>query len=87
MQLVVVIAVRNAVSAATTTFTAISMIRFFIRYPSLVTCVYRVVVITASGSAGVDHKRRSLSRHSEATAIHPAVLRQLNARTIDISGG
>ena len=31
MQLVVVIAVKNAVSAATTTFTAISMIRFFIR--------------------------------------------------------
>ena len=31
MQLVVVMAVRNAVSAATTTFTAISMIRFFIR--------------------------------------------------------
>ena len=30
MQLVVVIAVRNAVSAATTTFTAISMKRFFI---------------------------------------------------------
>ena len=32
MQLVVVMAVRNAVSAATTTFTAISMIRFFMRY-------------------------------------------------------
>ena len=30
MQLVVLIAVRNAVSAATTTFTAISTIRFFI---------------------------------------------------------
>ena len=30
MQLVVVIAVKNAVSAATTTFTAISIIRFFI---------------------------------------------------------
>ena len=30
MQLVVVMAVRKAVSAATTTFTAISMIRFFI---------------------------------------------------------
>ena len=30
MQLVVVMAVRNAVSAATTTFTAISIIRFFI---------------------------------------------------------
>ena len=30
MQLVVVMAVRNAVSAATTTFTAISTIRFFI---------------------------------------------------------
>ena len=30
MQLVVVIAVRKAVSAATTTFTAISMNRFFI---------------------------------------------------------
>ena len=33
MQLVVVMAVRKAVSAATTTFTAISMMRFFI-YPS-----------------------------------------------------
>ena len=32
MQLVVVMAVRNAVSAATTTFTAISMILFFIRF-------------------------------------------------------
>ena len=32
MQLVVVMAVRKAVSAATTTFTAISMILFFIRY-------------------------------------------------------
>ena len=31
MQLVVVMAVRNAVSAATTTFTAISIILFFIR--------------------------------------------------------
>ena len=30
MQLVVVMAVKNAVSAATTTFTAISTIRFFI---------------------------------------------------------
>ena len=30
MQLVVAMAVRNAVSAATTTFTAISIIRFFI---------------------------------------------------------
>jgi hypothetical protein len=30
MQLVVVMAVKNAVSAATTTFTAISIIRFFI---------------------------------------------------------
>ena len=30
IQLVVVIAVRNAVSAATTTFTATSIIRFFI---------------------------------------------------------
>ena len=29
MQLVVVMVVRNAVSAATTTFTAISIIRFF----------------------------------------------------------
>ena len=32
MQLVVVIAVRKAVSAATITFTAISMMRFFIRF-------------------------------------------------------
>jgi hypothetical protein len=33
MQLVVVMAVRKAVSAATTTFTAISMKRFFITLP------------------------------------------------------
>ena len=33
MQLVVVMAVRKAVSAATTTFTAISIIRFFITLP------------------------------------------------------
>ena len=32
MQLVVVMAVRKAVSAATTTFTATSMILFFIRF-------------------------------------------------------
>ena len=32
MQLVVVMAVRKAVSAATTTFTAISKILFFIRF-------------------------------------------------------
>ena len=32
MQLVVVMAVRKAVSAATTTFTAISMMRFFMRH-------------------------------------------------------
>ena len=32
MQLVVVMAVRKAVSAATITFTAISIMRFFIRY-------------------------------------------------------
>ena len=38
MQLVVVMAVRKAVSAATTTFTAISIIRFFMTlYSSLFT--------------------------------------------------
>ena len=42
MQLVVVMAVRKAVSAATTTFTAISMILFFIRISIYVCLTYGV---------------------------------------------
>ncbi len=38
MQLVVVMAVRKAVSAATTTFTATSMIFFFIRFSIFYVC-------------------------------------------------
>jgi hypothetical protein len=48
MQLVVVMAVRKAVSAATTTFTAISTILFFIifNYPlSIINCALRLVLI------------------------------------------
>ena len=49
----------------------------------LVTRVNRIVVITASGSAGVDHQRRGLSRHSEATSVYTVRFRQFDARTID----
>ena len=66
MQLVVVIAVRKAVSAATTTFTAISITLFFIRiHYSLFTFHYSLaqrLVLIQSGSTvttfttGVDHQ-------------------------------
>ena len=46
MQLVVVMAVRKAVSVATTTFTAISMIRFFIAH--LLILIQSCAAITAS---------------------------------------
>ena len=54
MQLVVVMAVRKAVSAATTTFTAISIIRFFI------TIHYSLFTIhSRSASLGLPgHRRR-----------------------------
>ncbi len=45
MQLVVVMAVRKAVSAATTTFTATSMIFFFIRFSIYVYVPYGVVAL------------------------------------------
>ena len=86
MQLVVVMAVRKAVSAATITFTAISMIRFFIifNYPlSIINCEASVfiqsfsTVSTFTAGTGADHEGRSLSRHSEATGIDAIVLSQL----------
>ena len=64
MQLVVVMAVRKAVSAATITFTATSMTRFFIivHYPlSIINCEALVlieaviVVVTTADATRVDH--------------------------------
>ena len=49
MQLVVVMAVRKAVSAATTTFTAISMILFFIRFSIFYVCFTYGVVALLTG--------------------------------------
>ena len=37
----------------------------------LVTCVNRIVVITATGTTGINHQRACLSRHCEATRIDP----------------
>ena len=65
MQLVVVMAVRKAVSAATTTFTAISTNLFFIAHSSLFTLHYSLaqrLVLIEAGSAiatfatGVNHE-------------------------------
>ena len=82
MQLVVVMAVRKAVSAATMTFTAISMIRFFI---GLV--VRQSVATVTAASAGIDHEGRSLGRHSEATRVDTTVRGQLDGRTVDGCSG
>ena len=74
MQLVVVMAVRKAVSAATITFTATSMTRFFIivHYQlSIINCEALVfvqaiiIVVTTTGSARVDHQRTCLCGHLE----------------------
>ena len=48
MQLVVVMAVRKAVRAATMTFTAISMKRFFIRHLRPLVLIETVATITAA---------------------------------------
>ena len=83
MQLVVVMAVRKAVSAATITFTATSIIRFFIivHYPfSIINCEASVfietfsTVATFAADTRADHEGRSLSRHSEAAGVHAIVL-------------
>ena len=69
MQLVVVMAVRKAVSAATNTFAPISMILFFIifiRYPLPLVFVEAIVI----SCAGVDHQRAGLCRHREVASIH-----------------
>ena len=85
MQLVVVMAVKKAVRAATTTFTAISMMRFFIifNYPlSIINCEASVFVqafatiATFTADTGADHEGRSLSRHSEATSVDTVVFSQ-----------
>ena len=73
MQLVVVMAVRKAVSAATITFTATSMNRFFIivHYQlSIINCealvfVQAVIVIVSADATRVDHQRRGLCGHLE----------------------
>ena len=59
MQLVVVMAVRKAVSAATITFTAISMKRFFMTlYYSLFTFHYSLgLVLALSPYRGLRHRR------------------------------
>ena len=66
MQLVVVIAVRKAVSAATITFTATSIILFFIRlHFSLFTFHYslakrlaliQIITSVTTGTAGIDYE-------------------------------
>ena len=76
MQLVVVMAVRKAVSAATITFTAISMNLFFIRRPTnyqlsiinyQLTLVFIEPVIICR--ARVDHQRAGLTGHREVTGV------------------
>ena len=91
MQLVVVMAVRKAVSAATITFTATSMTLFFIRrkiihhpssfihLPSLVLIQAIVTVVAAADRTRVDHEARSLSGHREVTGVDTIVLRQFDA--------
>ncbi len=79
MQLVVVMAVRKAVSAATITFTATSIIRFFIiLHSSLFTRLGVGIIIIVLTFAGVDDQRTSLTRHSEATSVDTIVLSQLD---------
>ena len=67
MQLVVVMAVRKAVSAATTTFTAISITRFFIGH--LLSLVLVEAIVTLS-RARVDYQRTGLCGHREVAGIH-----------------
>ena len=76
MQLVVVMAVRKAVSAATITFTAISMNLFFIRRPtnyqlSIINYQLTLVFVEAIviSCARVDHQRAGLSGHREVTGV------------------
>ena len=79
MQLVVVMAVRKAVSAATITFTATSTIFFFMTIDSsLFTRLGVGIVIVVLTFAGVDDQRTGLTRHSEATGVDTIVLSQLN---------
>ena len=88
MQLVVVMAVRKAVSAATITFTATSITLFFIAvafHYSLFTIRYSLfgiaafVVTTATCSSRVNHQRAGLTRHREVTGIHTVALGELDA--------
>ena len=79
MQLVVVMAVRKAVSAATITFTATSTIFFFIiLHSSLFTRLGVGIIVIVLSFAGVDDQRRGLTWHSEATGVDTIVLSQLN---------
>ena len=87
MQLVVVMAVRKAVSAATITFTATSITLFFIavafhyslftiRYSLL--CVSAFVVTATTSRARVDHEGRGLAGHCEVTGIDTVAFRELD---------
>ena len=84
-------------SAATITFTAISMKRFFMTlYSSLFTLHSSLftraalvlveafaTVATFTADTRADHEGRSLSGHSEATGVDTVVLSQFKRRTID----
>ena len=89
MQLVVVMAVRKAVRAATITFTATSITLFFIAVAKssmfnlqssiLLRVAAFVVTAATAGATRVDHESRGLSRHREVTGIHALTLRELDA--------
>ena len=79
MQLVVVMAVRKAVSAATITFTATSIIRFFIiLHSSLFTRLGVRIIVIIFTFAGVDDEGRSLTWHSKAAGVDTTVLSQFD---------
>ena len=70
-------------SAATITFTATSIIFFFIiLHSSLFTPLSIRVVVIVLTFAGVDDQRRGLTRHSEATGVDTIVFGELNFRAI-----
>ena len=89
MQLVVVMAVRKAVSAATITFTATSITLFFIAVAKssmfnlqssiLLRVAAFVVTAAATSATGVDHQRTGLGGHCEVTGVNTLTLRELDA--------
>ena len=94
MQLVVVMAVRKAVSAATTTFTAISIIRFFIivHYQlSIINCEALVLVYLVIAVSAVASGVRATVMTSEiqeflipATLSGPVFLRTLETEMVPV---